>query len=89
MRYLFWGREEKANYAQSTRPWEREAKLVASRQLGRDLRSGSYAGLSPAESIASACVAFVPLESNTNCRTGNFLRHVTRHAQARLQISSP
>lgn len=28
-RYVFWGREEKANYAQSKRPWEQESKLVA------------------------------------------------------------
>ncbi len=34
VRYIFWGREEKANYAQSTRPWEREAKLVASGAWG-------------------------------------------------------
>ena len=29
VRYLFWGREEKSAYAQSTRPWETEARLVA------------------------------------------------------------
>ncbi len=34
VRYLFWGREEKTNYAQSTRPWEREAPLVASGTWG-------------------------------------------------------
>jgi len=28
-RYLFWGREEKVKYLTSTRPWEREAALVA------------------------------------------------------------
>jgi hypothetical protein len=33
-RYLFWGREEKQNYAKSTRPWEREAALVASGDWG-------------------------------------------------------
>lgn len=33
-RYLFWGREEKANYAGSTRAWEREAQLVASGSWG-------------------------------------------------------
>jgi hypothetical protein len=27
-RYLFWGREEKAKYPASTRPWERECLLV-------------------------------------------------------------
>jgi len=34
VRYLFWGREEKANYAQSKRPWEQESKLVASGDWG-------------------------------------------------------
>ncbi len=29
VRYLFWGREEQAHYAESARPWEREATLVA------------------------------------------------------------
>ena len=33
-RYLFWGREEKANYAQSKRPWEQESKLVATGDWG-------------------------------------------------------
>lgn len=34
VRYIFWGREEKNNYATSTRPWEREAALVASGTWG-------------------------------------------------------
>ncbi len=34
VRYLFWGREEKAHYQASTRPWEREAKSVASGPWG-------------------------------------------------------
>ena len=29
VRYLFWGREEQTHYAASTRPWEREARLLA------------------------------------------------------------
>jgi hypothetical protein len=33
-RYLFWGREEKANYGASKRPWEREAALVATGDWG-------------------------------------------------------
>jgi hypothetical protein len=33
-RYLFWGREEKANYAASKRPWERESALVATGEWG-------------------------------------------------------
>ncbi len=32
--YLFWGREEKTNYAASARPWERETKQVASGAWG-------------------------------------------------------
>jgi hypothetical protein len=33
-RFLFWGREEKSNYAASRRPWEREAALVATGDWG-------------------------------------------------------
>ena len=33
-RYLFWGREEKMNYATSRRPWERESRRVASGSWG-------------------------------------------------------
>ena len=33
-RYLFWGREEIRNYPQSTRPWEKESKLVATGPWG-------------------------------------------------------
>jgi hypothetical protein len=33
-RYLFWGREEKANYPTSGRPWERESALVATGDWG-------------------------------------------------------
>jgi hypothetical protein len=33
-RYLFWGRQEKTNYAASKRPWEQEAKLVATGDWG-------------------------------------------------------
>ncbi|HSP44656.1 MAG TPA: hypothetical protein VLO30_01560, partial [Chthoniobacterales bacterium] len=32
--YLFWGREEKSNYATSKRPWEQQAALVASGDWG-------------------------------------------------------
>jgi hypothetical protein len=40
-RYLFWGREEIKNYPQSTRPWEKESKVVASGPWGTiyDLKS--------------------------------------------------
>jgi hypothetical protein len=33
-RYLFWGREEKANYPTSTRPWENEMAPIASGEWG-------------------------------------------------------
>lgn len=33
-RYLFWGREEIANYRGSTRPWEHESEVVASGSWG-------------------------------------------------------
>jgi hypothetical protein len=33
-RYLYWGRDEKTNYAASKKPWEREAALVASGDWG-------------------------------------------------------
>ena len=32
--YIFWGREEKANYAASTRPWEKTAALAAAGTWG-------------------------------------------------------
>jgi len=34
VRYIFWGREEKTNYAASARPWERSAALVATGPWG-------------------------------------------------------
>ena len=33
-RNLFWGKEEKANYLTSTKPWERESALVGSGDWG-------------------------------------------------------
>ncbi len=41
VRYLFWGREEKLNYASSTRPWEATARIVAAGDWGEiyDLES--------------------------------------------------
>lgn len=33
-RYLYWGRDEKTNYAASKKPWERESALVASGDWG-------------------------------------------------------
>jgi hypothetical protein len=34
VRYIFWGREEKTNYASSARPWEKSAALAASGTWG-------------------------------------------------------
>jgi hypothetical protein len=34
VRYIFWGREEKTNYASSSRPWEKTAALAASGTWG-------------------------------------------------------
>jgi len=34
VRYIFWGREEKTNYAASPRPWEKTAALTASGTWG-------------------------------------------------------
>ena len=34
VRYIFWGREEKKNYASSTRPWEKSAALAVSGAWG-------------------------------------------------------
>ena len=46
-RYVFWGREEKANYATSKRPWERESALMA---------SGPWGAIYDIEAPASASV---------------------------------
>jgi hypothetical protein len=44
VRYIFWGREEKANYASSPRPWEKTATLAASGTWGAiyDLEPAPY-----------------------------------------------
>ena len=49
VRYLFWGREEKLHYLTSTRPWERETKVVATGDWG-----AVYDLESPASQIAPA-----------------------------------
>jgi hypothetical protein len=48
-RYLFWGREEKINYAQSKRPWEQESKLIAAGAWGAiyDLESPRDSTVTP------------------------------------------
>ncbi|MDQ6810147.1 MAG: hypothetical protein M3Z64_12105 [Verrucomicrobiota bacterium] len=49
-RYLFWGREEIANYPLSTRPWEHESEVVA---------SGPWGAIFDLEKVRSG-PAFVP-----------------------------
>ena len=50
-RYLFWGREEKANHTASTRPWERESRLVVSGPWGAiyDLQTSAQAAAEESE----------------------------------------
>ena len=50
-RYLFWGREEKTHYGRSTRPWEREARLLASGPWGAlyDLEAAAGPPLQPGQ----------------------------------------
>src|SRR5438270_5595246 len=49
VRYIFWGRDEKKNYAASTRPWEKTAALAASGTWGAiyDLEKPPVPGQSP------------------------------------------
>lgn len=49
VRYMFWGREEKANYAASARPWEKTADLVTSGTWGAiyDLEKPAAPGQTP------------------------------------------
>ncbi|MEY2550745.1 MAG: hypothetical protein QOG12_889, partial [Verrucomicrobiota bacterium] len=51
--YVFWGREEKTNYAASKRPWERESALVASGAWGAiyDIEAPPNPGASPPASV--------------------------------------
>lgn len=51
--YVFWGREEKTNYALSKRPWERESALVASGEWGAiyDIEAPPKPGASPPASV--------------------------------------
>ena len=48
-RYLFWGREEKTNYAQSAKPWEKTAAVVATGTWGviYDLEKPAVPGQTP------------------------------------------
>ena len=41
VRYLFWGKLEKANYVNSTRPWEKQVPLVAQGGWGSIFDLGS------------------------------------------------
>jgi hypothetical protein len=49
VRYIFWGREEKANYPASSRPWEKTAALTASGTWGAiyDLEQTAAPGQTP------------------------------------------
>jgi hypothetical protein len=59
-RYLFWGREEIKNYPQSTHPWEKESKQVASGPWGAiyDLES-PHQPVQP-DAVPSATPAPIP-----------------------------
>jgi hypothetical protein len=50
VRYVFWGREEKSNYASSSRPWEKTTALAASGTWGAiyDLEKSALPGQTPA-----------------------------------------
>jgi hypothetical protein len=49
VRYVFWGREEKANYSSSSRPWEKTTALAASGAWGAiyDLEKAALPGQAP------------------------------------------
>jgi hypothetical protein len=49
VRYVFWGREEKANYSTSSRPWEKTTALAASGTWGAiyDLEKAALSGQTP------------------------------------------
>jgi hypothetical protein len=49
VRYVFWGREEKANYSSSSRPWEKTTALAASGAWGAiyDLEKAALPGQTP------------------------------------------
>ena len=59
-RYLFWGREEMKNYAQSTRPWEKELKPIATGPWGSiyDLEPSQQA---PPAAAAPAAASPTPI----------------------------
>jgi hypothetical protein len=61
-RYLFWGREEKGNYAASKRPWEREATLVASGDWGAfyDLETPRVQTAAPTPLVPPSPPASIP-----------------------------
>ena len=54
VRYVFWGREEKANYAASSRPWEKTAAMAASGTWGEiyDLEKPALPGQTPPAAIS-------------------------------------
>ena len=60
VRYIFWGREEKTNYASSTRPWEKELKPIATGPWGSiyDLEPSQQA---PPAAAAPAAASPTPI----------------------------
>ena len=54
VRYIFWGRDEKKNYASSTRPWEKTAALATSGTWGAiyDLEKPPVPGQTPVPTTA-------------------------------------
>ena len=49
VRYIFWGREEKANYGASSRPWEKTAAVVATGTWGEIYDLEKAASAAPAQ----------------------------------------
>ena len=74
-RYLFWGREEIKNYAQSKRPWEQESKLVATGPWGSiyDIESPRVATPAPSATPAlstTPALSAAPAASTTPTASG-------------------
>jgi hypothetical protein len=57
IRYVYWGREEKTNYSVSQRPWEQQAKLVATGNWGTIYDLETPAAASPTPSPAPTATA--------------------------------
>jgi hypothetical protein len=64
-RYLFWGREEIKNYPQSTRPWEKDSKVVATGPWGTIYDLESPREPVPAAAAPSASITPAPVQPVT------------------------